>query len=155
VDDENMMRLSAACGRITPVIDAQCVQAIIDGLRASSDKSRSTRYLYDYAKHSETERPKPPEEMIEWIFATMRENVNDKAILNGFVHDASFQPHHKKPEVSPMQREPKTLGDGGKTAQKTASSATPPLCSICGGNHTMNACRRKGYSDTNTDVSVK
>jgi hypothetical protein len=32
-----------------PVIDAQCVQAIIDGLRASSDKSQSTRYLYDKA----------------------------------------------------------------------------------------------------------
>jgi hypothetical protein len=28
-----------------PVVDAQCIQAIIDGLRASSDKSRSTRYL--------------------------------------------------------------------------------------------------------------
>jgi hypothetical protein len=33
-----------------PVVDAQCVQAIIDGLRASSDKSRSTRYLYERAK---------------------------------------------------------------------------------------------------------
>jgi hypothetical protein len=32
-----------------PVVDAQCVQAIIDGLRASSDKSRSTLYLYDKA----------------------------------------------------------------------------------------------------------
>jgi hypothetical protein len=29
-----------------PVVDAQCVQAIIDGMRASSDKSRSTRYLF-------------------------------------------------------------------------------------------------------------
>jgi hypothetical protein len=39
-----------------PVVDAQCVQAIIDRLRASSDKSRSTRYLYDKAKAlSETE----------------------------------------------------------------------------------------------------
>jgi hypothetical protein len=33
-----------------PVVDAQCVQAVIDGLRASSDKSRSTRSLYDKAK---------------------------------------------------------------------------------------------------------
>jgi hypothetical protein len=33
-----------------PMVDAQCVQAIIDGLRASSDKSRNTRYLYDKAK---------------------------------------------------------------------------------------------------------
>jgi hypothetical protein len=41
------------------VIDAQCVQAIIYRLRALSDKSRSTRYLYDGAKAlSETERPK-------------------------------------------------------------------------------------------------
>jgi hypothetical protein len=33
-----------------PVVDAQCVQAIIDGLRASSDKLCSTCYLYDKAK---------------------------------------------------------------------------------------------------------
>jgi hypothetical protein len=31
------------------VVDAQCVQAIIEGLRTSSDKSRSTRYLYERA----------------------------------------------------------------------------------------------------------
>jgi hypothetical protein len=43
-----------------PVVDAQCVQAIIDGLRASSDKSRSTRYLYDRAKAlSDTSDQKP------------------------------------------------------------------------------------------------
>jgi hypothetical protein len=42
-----------------PVVDAQCVQAIIDGLRASSDKSRSTPYLYERAKAlPDTERPK-------------------------------------------------------------------------------------------------
>jgi hypothetical protein len=42
------------------VVDAQCVQAIIDGLRASNDKSRSTRYLYDKAKAlSDVQRPKP------------------------------------------------------------------------------------------------
>jgi hypothetical protein len=33
-----------------PVVDLLCVQAIIDGLRASSDKSRSIRYLYDKSK---------------------------------------------------------------------------------------------------------
>jgi hypothetical protein len=55
-----------------PVVDAQCVHAIIDGLRALSDKSRSTRNLYDKAKAlSETERPQTPEEMIEWVVATM------------------------------------------------------------------------------------
>jgi hypothetical protein len=44
-----------------PVVDAHCVQVIIDGLRASSDKSRSTRYLYDKVKAlSDTERPKTP-----------------------------------------------------------------------------------------------
>jgi hypothetical protein len=44
-----------------PVVDVRCVQAIIDGLRASSDKSRSTRYLYERAKAlSNTERPKNP-----------------------------------------------------------------------------------------------
>jgi hypothetical protein len=65
----------------------------------------NARYLYDKAKAlSETERPKTPEEMIEWVVATIRdvkvalENVN----LNGFVYDASFQLHHKKPGVSPM-----------------------------------------------------
>jgi hypothetical protein len=47
------------------------------------------------------------------------------------------------------------VGGGGKTAQKPTSSAAPPLCNICGGNHTMDACRRKGLPDTNTDVSVK
>jgi hypothetical protein len=43
-----------------PVVDTQCVQAIIDEFRASSEKSRSTRYLYDKAKAlSDTERQKP------------------------------------------------------------------------------------------------
>jgi hypothetical protein len=44
---------------------------------------------------------------------------------NGFVYDASFQSHHKKPGVSPMQRDPKNVGGGGKTAQKPTSFATP------------------------------
>jgi hypothetical protein len=82
-----------------PVVDAQCVQAIIDGLRASSDKSRSTRYLYDRAKAlSENERPKTPEVIIDWEVTTMR-NVKvalETANLNGFVYDASCQLHHKK-----------------------------------------------------------
>jgi hypothetical protein len=77
-----------------PVVDAQCVQAIIDGLRASSDKSRSTRYLYDKAKAlSDTERPKTPEAMIDWVVTTMR-NVKvalEKANLNGFVVSVASQ----------------------------------------------------------------
>jgi hypothetical protein len=71
------------------VVDAQCVQAIIDGLRASSGKSRSNRYLYDKAKAlSATERPK----MIDWVVATIRDVklALEKANLNGFVYDASF-----------------------------------------------------------------
>jgi hypothetical protein len=57
-----------------------------------------------------------------------------KTNLNGFVYNVSFQLHHKKPGVSPMQREPKTVGGGRKTAQKPASSETLPLC-----NHTSAA----------------
>jgi hypothetical protein len=114
-----------------PVVDAQCVQAIIDGLRASSDKSRSTRDLYDKAKAlSDTERPKTPEEMIDWVVTTMR-NVKvaiETANLNGYVYDASFQLHYKKPGTSVMHRDLKQVGGGGKTAQKSASAATPPLC---------------------------
>jgi hypothetical protein len=124
------------------VIDAQCVQAIIDGLRASSDKSRSTRYLYGKAKAlSETERPKTPGKTIEWVVATMRDVkvTPEKTILNGF-YDASFQLHHKKPVVSPMQRDPKKVGGGGKTAQKPTSSAVPLLCNICG------CLSQKGFS---------
>jgi hypothetical protein len=79
----------------------------------------------------------------------------DKANSNGFVYDASFQLHYKKLGVSPMQRGLKKVGGGGKTAQKRTSSAAPPLCNICGDNHTMDACRRKDFPDTNTDVSVK
>jgi hypothetical protein len=95
------------------VVDAQCFQAIIDGLRASSDKSRSTRYLYDKAKAlSENERPKTPEAMIDWVVTTMR-NVKvalETANLNGFVYDASFQSHHKKRGTSVVQRDLKKVG---------------------------------------------
>jgi hypothetical protein len=83
-----------------PVVDAPCVQAIIDGLRASSDKSRSTRYSYDKAKAlSDTERPKTPEAMVDWVVTTMR-NVKvaiETASLNGYAYDAALQLHHKKP----------------------------------------------------------
>jgi hypothetical protein len=142
-----------------PVVDAQCVQAIIDGLRASSDKSRSTRYLYERAKAlSDTERPKTPEAMIDWEVGTMR-NVKialETASLNGFGYIESLQLHHKKPAASMMNRDlTKQVCGGGRTAKKPASVATPPLCNICGGNHTMDACRRKGFPDTNPDVSVK
>jgi hypothetical protein len=78
------------------------------------------------------------ENMIDWVVSTMR-NVKvalETANLNGFVYDASFQLHHKKPRTSVMQRDLKQVGGGGKTAQKPASAATPPLCIICGGNHT-------------------
>jgi hypothetical protein len=64
------------------VVDAQCVQAIVDGLRASSDQKSQRN-------------------------------------LNGFVYDASFQLHHKKPGTSVMQRDLKKVGIGGKTTQKT------------------------------------
>jgi hypothetical protein len=141
-----------------PVVDAQCVQAINGGLRASSDKSRSTRYLYDKAKAlSETERPKTPEEMIEWVVATIRDvKVSlEKANLNGFVYDASFQLHYKKPGTSLMQCDLKKVSSGDKTAQKPTSTAAPPRCNICGRNHTMDACHWKGFPDTNSDVSIK
>jgi hypothetical protein len=133
-----------------PMVDAQCVQAIIDELRASSDKSRSTRYLYDKAKAlSDAERPKTPEAMIDWVVTTMR---NVKVALE----TASLQLHHKKLGTSLMHRDlTKQVGGGGKTAKKPAPAATPPLCNICGGNHTMDACRRKGFPHTNPDVSVK
>jgi hypothetical protein len=142
-----------------PVVDAQCVQAIIDGLRASSDKSRSTRYLYEKAKAlSDTERPKSPEEMIKWVVGTMR-NVKialETASLNGFGYIESLQLHHKKPGASMMHRDlTEQVGGGGKTAKKPASAPTPPLCNICGGDHTTDDCRRKGFPDTNPDVSVK
>jgi hypothetical protein len=67
------------------VVDAQCVQAIIDGLRASSDKSRSIRFV----GHRAT---KTPEATIDWVVATMR-NVKiaiETANLNGYVYHASF-----------------------------------------------------------------
>jgi hypothetical protein len=141
-----------------PVADAQCVQAIIDRLRASSDKSRSTRYLYEKAKAlSDTERLKSPEEMIKWVVGTMR-NVKialETASLNGFGYIESLQLHHKKPGAPMINRDlTKQVGGGGKTA-KPASAATPPLCNICGGNRTTDACRWKGFPDTNPDVSVK
>jgi hypothetical protein len=78
-----------------------------------------------------------------------------KANLNGFVYDASFQLQHQKLGISSMQRDLKKVGGGGKTAQKPNSSTAPRLCNICGGNHTTDACRQKGFPDTNTDVSVK
>jgi hypothetical protein len=54
-----------------------------------------------------------------------------------------------------MQHDLKKVGGGGKTDQKPTSAAVPPLCNICGSNHTMDACRQKGFPDTNMDVSVK
>jgi hypothetical protein len=65
--------------------------------------------------------------MIDWEVTTMR-NVKialETANLNGFVYDASFQLHHKKPGTSVMHRDlKKKVGGGGKTAQKTNSAAT-------------------------------
>jgi hypothetical protein len=49
----------------------------------------------------------------------------------------------------------KQTGGGGKTAKKPFSAPAPPLCNSCGGNHTTDECRRKGFPDTNLDVSVK
>jgi hypothetical protein len=89
--------------------------------------------------------------MIEWVVKVALEKAN----LNGFVYDVSFQLYHTKPGASPMQRDPKTVGSGGKTAQKPTSSAAPPLCNFCGSNHAMGACRQKDFPDTNADSSVK
>jgi hypothetical protein len=77
------------------------------------------------------------------------------ASLNGYEYNAALQLHHKKPGTSMMHHDLQQVGGGGKTAQKPASAATPALCNICGGNHTTDACRRKGFPDTNPDVSVK
>jgi DNA polymerase II large subunit len=80
----------------------------------------------------------------------------ETASLNVYTYDASLQLHHKKPGTSVMHRDlTKQVCVGGKTAKKLALAATPSLCNICGGSHTMNACRRKGFPDTNSDVSVK
>jgi hypothetical protein len=77
--------------------------------------------------------------MIDWVVTTMRNDkvATETANLNGFVYDASFQLHHKKPGTSVMQHDLKKVGGGGKTAQKPTPSAAPPLCNICGGNHTI------------------
>jgi hypothetical protein len=96
--------------------------------------------------------------MIEWVVGTMR-NVKvalETASLNGFGYIESLQLHHKKPGASMINRDlTKQVGGGGKTAKKPASAATPPLCNICGDNHTMDACCRKGFPDTNPDESIK
>jgi hypothetical protein len=96
--------------------------------------------------------------MIDWVVTTMR-NVKvalETASLNGYEYVAVIQIHYKKPRTSIMHRDlNKQVGGGGKTAKKPAPAVTPPLCNICGGNHTMDACRRKGFPDTNPDVSVK
>jgi hypothetical protein len=94
--------------------------------------------------------------MTEWVVTTMR-NVKvaiETASLNGYDYNAANQLHHKKPGTSMMNRDlTKQVGGGGKTAKKPTT--TPALCNICGSNHTMDACRRKGFPDTNPDVSVK
>jgi hypothetical protein len=95
--------------------------------------------------------------MIKWVVGTMR-NVKialETASFNGFDYIESLQLHHKKPGTPMITRDlTKQVGGGGKTA-KPASAATPPLCNICGGNHTTDACRQKGFPDTNPDVSVE
>jgi hypothetical protein len=89
--------------------------------------------------------------MIKWVVSTMR-NVKvaiETASLNGYEFNAANQLHYKKPGTSMMHRDlTKQVGGGGKTAKT-------PAPNICGGNHTMDACRRKGFPDTNPDVSVK
>jgi hypothetical protein len=96
--------------------------------------------------------------MIKRVVGTMR-NVKialETSRLNGFGYIESLQLHHKKPAAPMVHRDlTKQVGGGGKTAKKPASAATPPLCNICGGNHTTDACRRKGFPDTNPDGSVK
>jgi hypothetical protein len=96
--------------------------------------------------------------MINWVVTTMR-NVKvalETASLNGYEYNAANQLHYKKPVTSMMHRDlNKRVGGGVKTAKKPAPAATPPLCNICSDNHTMDACRRKGFPDTIPDVSVK
>jgi hypothetical protein len=96
--------------------------------------------------------------MIDWVVTTMR-NVKiaiETANLNGYVYDVSLQLHYKKPGTSVMHRDLAIqVGGGGKTAKKPAPAATPPLCNICGGNLTMDVCRRKSFPDTIPDVSVR
>jgi hypothetical protein len=80
----------------------------------------------------------------------------ETASLNGYAYVESLQLHYKKPGTSMMHRDlTKQVGGGGKTAKKPAPAATPPLCNICGGNLTMDVCRRKGFPDTIPDVSVR
>jgi hypothetical protein len=88
--------------------------------------------------------------MINWVVTTMQNvKVALKTVsLNSYAYDVALQLHHKKPGTSVMHRDLKQVGGGGKTAQKPASAATPTLCNIY-------ACRRKGFPDTNPDVSVK
>jgi hypothetical protein len=96
--------------------------------------------------------------MIKWVVGTMR-NVKiaiETVSLHGWEYNPANQLHHKKPGASMMHRDlTEQVGGGGKTAKKPASAPTPPLCNICGGNHTTDACRRKRFPDTNPDVSVR
>jgi hypothetical protein len=96
--------------------------------------------------------------MIKWVVGTMR-NVKiaiETASLHGWEYNPANQLHHKKPGASMMHRDStRQAGGGGKTAKKPASAPAPPLCNSCGGNHTTDECRRKGFPDTNPDVSVK
>jgi hypothetical protein len=86
--------------------------------------------------------------MIDWVVTTMR-NVKvalETASPNGYAYVESLQLHYKKPGTSMMHCDlTKQVGGGGKTAKKPDRAATPPLCNICGGNHTMDAFRRKCF----------
>jgi hypothetical protein len=75
----------------------------------------------------------------------------ETASLHGYEYNPANQLHHKKPVAAMMHR---NLTKQVATAKTPASAATPPLCNICGSNHTVDACRRKGFPDTNPDVSV-
>jgi hypothetical protein len=96
--------------------------------------------------------------MIKWVVGTMR-NVKialETASLNGFGYIESLQLHHKKPGAPMVHRDlTKQVGGGGKTAKKPASAATPPLCNIAAAIIQRMLVARKGFPDTNPDVSVK
>jgi hypothetical protein len=65
--------------------------------------------------------------MIKWVVATMRDVkvTIEKANLNGFVYDASFQLHHKKPGTSVMQRGLKKVGGGARPLRNLLPQRRP------------------------------
>jgi hypothetical protein len=153
-----MMRLITVCGRITRWLTHN---ALNQSLTDCAPRAIGLEALAIYAtKRRLCRKPsdRKPHRRRQLVAATMWDVkvALEKANLNGFVYDASFQLHHKKP-FCPMLRNPKKVDGGVKTARKPTSSVAPPLCNFCGGNHTMDACRQKGFPSWtyNADASIK